>query len=78
MAKGKNQYIVPTKDGWGVKGQGNSKLTAKTDTKVDALKIGKEIAKNQQSELTILGKDGKIQNKNSYGNDPFPPKDNKN
>jgi hypothetical protein len=68
---------VPTKDGWGVKGEGNSKLTAKTDTKADALKIGKEIAKNQQSELTILGKDGKIQNKNSYGNDPFPPKDNK-
>jgi len=48
-----------------------------TDNKADALKIGKEIAKNQQSELTILGKDGKIQNKNGYGNDPFPPKDNK-
>jgi hypothetical protein len=77
MAKGKNQYVVPTKDGWGVKGEGNSKLTVKTDTKADALKIGKEIAKNQQSELTILGKDGKIQNKNSYGNDPFPPRDKK-
>lgn len=77
MAKGKNQYVVPTKEGWGVKGEGNNKLTVKTDNKADALKIGKEIAKNQQSELTILGKDGKIQNKNSYGNDPFPPKDNK-
>ncbi|QEK51560.1 DUF2188 domain-containing protein [Pedobacter aquae] len=40
-------------------------MTVKTNTKVDALKIGKKIAKNQQSELTILGKDGKIQNKNS-------------
>jgi hypothetical protein len=77
MAKGKNQYVVPTKEGWGVKGEGNSKLTVKTENKADALKIGKEIAKNQQSELTILGKDGKIQNKNSYGNDPFPPKDKK-
>lgn len=77
MAKGKNQYVVPTKDGWGIKGQGNSKLRVKTDTKADALKIGKEIAKNQKSELTILGKDGKIQNKNSYGNDPFPHKDQK-
>ncbi|MGL4630792.1 MAG: DUF2188 domain-containing protein [Leadbetterella sp.] len=77
MAKGKNQYVVPTKDGWGVKGQGSTKLTVKTHTKKDALKIGKEIAKNQQSELTILGKDGRIQNKNSYGNDPFPPEDNK-
>ena len=77
MPKGKNQYVVPTKDGWGVRGEGNSKLTVKTDNKADALKIGKVIAKNQQSELTILKKDGKIQNKNSYGNDPFPPCDKK-
>lgn len=77
MAQGKNQYVVPTKDGWGVRGEGSSKLTVKTNNKADALKIGKEIAKNQQSELTILKKDGKIQNKNSYGNDPFPPQDKK-
>jgi hypothetical protein len=74
MAKGKNQYVVPTQGSRGVR---NSKLTAETCNKADALKIGKEIAKNQQSELNILGKDGKIQNKNSYRNDPFPPKDNK-
>jgi len=24
MAKGKNQIVVPTKDGWGVKGQGTA------------------------------------------------------
>jgi len=77
MAKGKNQYVVPTENGWGVRGEGNSKLTAKTDTKAEALKLGTKIAKNQQSELTILKKDGKIQNKNSFGNDPFPPKDKK-
>ncbi len=77
MAKGKNQYVVPTKEGWGVRGEGNKKLTVKTETKVEALKIGTSIAKNQQSELTILKKDGKIQNKNSFGNDPCPPRDTK-
>lgn len=77
MTKGKNQYVVPTKDGWGVRSEGSNKLTIKTDNKADALKIGTTIAKNQQSELTILKKDGKIQNKNSYGNDPFPPRDKK-
>lgn len=77
MAKGKNQYVVPTKDGWGVKGEGNSKLTVKTDTKDQAKVIGTNIAKNQKSELTILGKNGQIQNKNSFGKDPFPPKDKK-
>lgn len=77
MSKGKNQYVVPTKDGWGVRSEGSSKLTVKTSTKAEALKAGTSIAKNQQSELTILKKDGKIQNKNSFGNDPNPPKDKK-
>jgi hypothetical protein len=36
------------------KGQVNTKLTAKTNNKADALKIGKGIAKNQESELTFL------------------------
>ena len=77
MSKGKNQYVVPTEDGWGVRGQGNSKITVKTDTKAEALKLGTQIAKNQQSELTILKKNGRIQNKNSFRNDPFPPRDKK-
>jgi hypothetical protein len=62
----KNQHVVPTKDGWGVKGEGNSKLTVETDTKVESQQIAREIAINQQSELVIHGKDGRIQNKN-YG-----------
>ncbi len=47
----------------GVRGQGNSKITVKTDTKAEALKLGTQIAKNQQTELTILKKDGRIQNR---------------
>jgi hypothetical protein len=74
---GKNQYVVPTQGGWGVRGEHNSRLTVKTDTKAEAVKIGTNIAKNQGSELTILGQNGRIQNKNSFGNDPFPPKDTK-
>ncbi len=77
MAKGKNQYVVPTKEGWGVRSEGSEKLTVKTETKAEALKVGTIIAKNQHSELTILGGDGKIQNKNGFGNDPNPPKDKK-
>jgi hypothetical protein len=74
MAK-KNQHIVPLGNGWAVKGEGNSKYTAITETKKDALGIGKQIAKNNKSELVIHGKDGRIQNKNSFGNDKNPPKD---
>ena len=76
MAK-KNQHVVPHPEGWAVKGEGNSRATKITKTKAEAEQIAKEIAKNQKSELIIHGKDGKIQNKNSYGNDPFPPRDKK-
>lgn len=72
---GKNQHVVPNSNGgWNVKGAGNSKATAHTDTKAEAEKIAREIAKNQGSELFIHGQDGKIQHRDSYGNDPFPPK----
>lgn len=75
---GKNQHVVPNKNGgWDIKGEGNSKSTKHTDTKNEAISFAKEIAKNQKSELVIHNKDGKISDKDSFGNDPCPPKDTK-
>ncbi len=76
MAK-KNQHVVPVGNRWGVRGEGNKKLTKITDTKAEAEKIGRSIAKNQKSELRIHRKDGTIMDSDSYGNDPCPPKDTK-
>ncbi len=74
---GKNQHVVTHPDGWAVKGEGNEKATKVVDTQKEAIEIAREIAKNQESELVIHGKDGKIRDKDSYGNDPNPPKDKK-
>jgi hypothetical protein len=74
MSKGKNQHVVKHDGGWAVKGAGNQKATVITPTKQQAIDAGKAIAKNQGSELVIHGKDGKIQEKNTYGSDSFPPK----
>lgn len=71
---GKNQHVVPHPDGWAVKGEGNSKATKITDTQQEAINHARAIAKNQESELLIHGKDGKIRERDSYGNDPYPPK----
>jgi len=74
----KTQHVVPAKQGgWNVKKGGATKATVHTSTKAEAEKIAKELAKKQKAELVIHGKDGKIQNANSYGNDPCPPKDKK-
>lgn len=71
----KNQHVTPHPDGgWQVKGAGNCRATARTSTQAEAIVIAKEIAINQGTELIIHRPNGQIREKNSYGNDPFPPK----
>ena len=72
---GKNQWVVRHGDKWAVKGEGNKRATKVTDTQKQAINVAKEIAQNQKSELIIQGRDGKIRSKDSYGNEPYPPKD---
>jgi len=72
---GKNQHVTPnSKGGWNVKGAGNSKATVNVSTQKEAINIATDIAKNQKSEVVIHNRKGKIREKNSYGNDPYPPK----
>lgn len=71
----KNQHVTPHTDGgWQVKSEVSNKATVRTSTQSQATSIAKSIAKNQQSELIIHGKDGRIRQKESYGNDPFLPR----
>lgn len=71
----KNQHVTPSSGGgWQVKGAGNSKATKITKTQSEAISFAKAIAKNQQSELIIHNQRGQIREKNSFGNDPYPPK----
>ena len=74
MAK-KNQQVIKYADIWAVKGERNNKVTKITKTQKEAIDVAKKIAKNQKSELIIQNTEGKIRSKDSYGNDPCPPKD---
>jgi hypothetical protein len=71
---GKNQHIVPAGEGWGVRGAGNGRLTSAHDTQRQAINAGRQIARNQQSELLIHGQNGQIRERDSHGRDPHPPK----
>lgn len=66
----KNQHVVPKGTDWAVKGAGNEKNTRIVSTQKEAIDIARGIARNQQSELIIHRKDGRIREKDSYGNDP--------
>lgn len=72
---GKNQHVTPHPDGgWQVKGEGNTRATARTTTQKEAIGIAREISRNQSSELVIHRPNGQIREKDSHGWDPFPPK----
>ena len=67
---GKNVHVVKHPKGWAAKVAGNQKATKVTSTQKEAEKVAIKIATNQKSEVLIHGRDGKIRDKNSYGNDP--------
>jgi hypothetical protein len=71
---GKNQHVVPHNGKWGVKGEGNTKVTRITSTQQEAIDIAREISRNQGSELFIHSANGQIRARDSHGNDPYPPK----
>lgn len=66
----KNQHVVPHGNNWAVKGAGNEKNTKIMPTQNQAIEKARAIARNQQSELVIHNRDGKIRDKDSFGNDP--------
>lgn len=70
----KNQHVVPHGNQWAVKGEKNDKATKVVETQSEAIKIAREIAINQQSEVVIHRPNGQIRDKDSYGNDDYPPK----
>lgn len=75
MANQKSHHVVPnTNGGWDVKKGGGECASNHCNTKQQAIEKAREISQNQGSELYIHGLDGRIQQKDSHGNDPFPPK----
>ncbi len=69
-----NQHVVPRNGDWAVQGARNSRATSIHNTQAEAIKAARDIAKNQHSELFIHRQNGQIRDRDSYGNDPFPPK----
>ena len=55
---GKNQHVVPNNGDWGVREEGNSRLTSSYLTQREAINAAREIAQNQGSELLIHGENG--------------------
>ncbi len=62
----KHQHVVPHEDGWAVRGEGNTRVTASYKYQEDAIERAKDIAERYKSDVIIHGKDGRIRDRRSY------------
>ncbi|STX29664.1 Uncharacterized protein conserved in bacteria [Legionella beliardensis] len=70
-----SHHVTPSADGgWLIKRSGSKRAFRRFDTKSEAVQAAREISRNQNTELFIHDKDGKIELKDSHGHDPYPPK----
>lgn len=76
LKKNPNRHVVPNPDGgWDVKREGASRASRHFETQAEAIAAARETARREKGELSVHGTNGRIRDKRSYGNDPFPPKD---
>ena len=59
---------------WKNKVEGSRRAANTHDTKAAAQAAGRTMAERRKVEHIIKNKDGQIGQRNSYGNDPYPPK----
>jgi hypothetical protein len=69
----RNQHVVPHPEGWAVKPAGSQRASAVFPTQQDAIERGREISQNQGTELFIHDRGGRIRERDSHGQDPYPP-----
>jgi len=70
----KGQHVVPNGDKWSVRKAGAVRASGTYTTQDEAIRSARTIAKNQKTELYIHGRDGRIRDRDSYGNDPVRSK----
>ncbi len=68
---------VPHDGAWATKKERAERVGVKTDTQKEAIERARGQAKREGVEVVIHGRDNRIRDSDSYGADPFPPKDKK-
>jgi hypothetical protein len=70
-----SHHVVPdAAGGWNVKRGGAERSSGHFETKQQAVDFGREVSRNQHTELRIHNRDGRISQSDSHGNDPNPPR----
>jgi hypothetical protein len=70
----RNLHVVPHENGWAVRREGASRVSSTHDTQDAAGRAARQTAIREGGETFIHRPSGIIRDRNSYGNDPFPPR----
>jgi hypothetical protein len=73
----RNVHVVQRNSGWATLREGGQRASQVFGTQAEAVQSGRQMARDGRGELLIHGRDGRIRARDSYGNDPCPPKDSK-
>jgi Uncharacterized protein conserved in bacteria (DUF2188) len=77
MARKERHVVSNPEGGWDSKKNNAQRASKHFETKQEAMAWSRNKARQEGAELIPHKQDGKIQNPNSYGNDPCPPRDKK-
>lgn len=77
MSKKRDIHVVPHPDGWATRKENADRAGVVTDTQSEAIERAREQARREKVEVVIHRPDGRIRDSDSYGLDPFPPRDKK-
>ncbi|ESY07322.1 DUF2188 domain-containing protein [Mesorhizobium sp. RSR565B] len=69
-----HHVVTNPNGGWDVKRGGSARASGHFDTKQAAVDYGREVSRNQHTELRIHNQDGRIGQSDSHGRDKFPPR----
>lgn len=78
MSNKRDIHVVPHKGGWATRKEGAERVGSTADTQREAIERARQQAIRERVEVVIHRPDGRIRDSDSYGNDPYPPKDRKN
>jgi hypothetical protein len=75
MGRRGSVHTVPNPNGAGWVNKVNGETMSRHQRKDTAVDCGRDIARRNHAEHAIHRRNGTIGEKNSYGNDPMPPRD---
>jgi hypothetical protein len=73
----RNRHVVPYQARWAVRIAGSNRVASTHATQAEAIAQARTGAIRDHSEVVIHRLNGQIRDRDSYGNDPNPPKDTK-